>query len=282
LGNGDALGHAGGPGGVGDVGQAFESTANIVSTEMSGEQRLNFGIDMTAIILGATEVHPNQDLQAYVNRVGSWVAMHANLMVEDEQFTDWKFIVVNSDYFNAFAMPGGFVVISSGAIEMLSSEAELAGILAHEIAHIEQDHHVDAIMDAKRTEGWTNLAFLANDARTASRGEVNSEYIIKRVVSAEVADLANKLYLDGIGRDDELDADSKAVVLMARAGYEPYAYLSVLQMIASLEDDRKFILSSTHPDIDDRIATAHKSIQAIEKYLDTTQSGQQRFAEVMQ
>ena len=153
MGNGDALGHAGGPGGVGDVGQAFESTANIVSTEMSGEQRLNFGIDMTAIILGATEVHPNQDLQAYVNRVGSWVAMHANLMVEDEQFTDWKFIVVNSDYFNAFAMPGGFVVISSGAIEMLSSEAELAGILAHEIAHIEQDHHVDAIMDAKRTEG---------------------------------------------------------------------------------------------------------------------------------
>ena len=102
------------------------------------------------------------------------------------------------------------------------------------------------------------------------------------MVSAEVADLANKLYLDGIGRDDELDADSKAVVLMARAGYEPYAYLSVLQMIASLEDDRKFILSSTHPDIDDRIATAHKSIQAVEKYLDTTQSGQQRFAEVMQ
>ena len=265
-----------------DVGKAFEATANVVSTEMSGEERLNFGIDMTAIILGASEVHPNQELQAYVNQVGSWVATHANLMVDGESFTDWKFIVVDSDYFNAFAMPGGFVVISSGAIEMLSSEAELAGILAHEIVHIEQDHHVNAIMDAKRTEGLTNLAFLANDARTASRGEVNSEYIIKRVVSAEVADLAHKLYLDGIGREDELDADSKAVVLMARAGYEPYAYLSVLQMIASLEDDRKFILSSTHPDIDDRIAVAYKSIQAVEQYLDKTQSGQARFAQIMQ
>ena len=266
-----------------DVGKTFESVANVVgSGSMSANERLNWGIEMTAVILGATEVHPNQDLQLYVNQVGSWVASHANLTVDEERFTDWRFIVVDSKDFNAFAMPGGFIIISSGAIEMLSSEAELAAILAHEIIHVEQDHHVNAILDFKRTEGLTNLAFLANDARQVSRNDVTPDYIIKRVVSAEVADIAHKLYLDGISRDDELDADSKAVVLLTRAGYDPYAYLSVLQMVDSLEDDRKVILSSTHPDIEDRIAVAYDNITYVESYLNRTQTGQQRFASMME
>ena len=265
-----------------DVGKAFESTTNVLTSgSMSAEERTAYGVDMTAIILGAAGVHPNEELQAYVNRVGSWVAMHASLTVDGEKFTDWNFIVIDSEDFNAFAMPGGFVVISSGAVEMLSSEAELAAILAHEIIHIEQDHHVDAILSAQRTEGLTNLAFIANDVRQINRQQVDRDYLLRRVVSEEVAKIAHILYLDGLSREDELDADSKAVILMARAGYEPYAYISVLQKVESLEDDRKIILSSTHPDIEDRIAVAFDSISSIEPYLENTQSGQVRFAKLM-
>ena len=265
-----------------DVGKTFEATSKIISDkEYTEEQKVRIGQDMTAIILGASAIHPNEELQQYVNKVGYWIAMHSEGMETNEAGKQWQFIVIDSKDFNAFAMPGGYVVISSGAISMLSSEAELAAILAHEIIHIEQDHHIKAMNKSDRYAGASDLLFMAADAKASRDGSyLDQSNLQKRLIAEGLVTFTHSLYTKGLSRDDELDADSKAVVLMARAGYDSYAYISVLQRLDSINPDRKALLLSTHPPIPDRLAVAMQSIEAIDGELNETQSVAARFQSI--
>lgn len=254
-----------------DVGKIAKSSVKSLSgSQLSEEQQQVIGKKMAAIILGSSSLHKDESLQAYVNKVGRWVASQSG---SNEK--QWQFMVIDTPDFNAFSTPGGYVIISSGVIDRLSSEAELAGILAHEISHVAQQHQVNAIEKSNRYSNWGELAFVAADANQARRGGYSQKSTMNTSIAQSLFDMTHSLYTKGLGRDDELDADIRAVVLTARAGYDPYAYLSVMQLVDSIDNKNKTLLTATHPKSAERIAVVAQTIdkmKLLSKQLKTLES----------
>jgi len=261
-----------------DLGKLAETSARVITgNKMSYQDQVNMGQQMTAVIVGSSKMLNDAKLQKYVNKVGKWVAMHSTKKHKKGEATQWQFIVIDSPDFNAFSMPGGYVVISSGIIDRLSSEAELAAVLAHEIAHVEQKHQVKAIEKSNRWSDIGELGGTAYDYKKSQEGGYNTNSLLNRQISEGILDATQSLYVKGLGRDDELDADRKAVVLMTRAGYDPYAYLSVMQIIESIDDKDKLLVLATHPKISERIHVAYNTLNHVDKYLDKTKVVETRF-----
>lgn len=147
----------------------------------------------------------------------------------------WKFIVLDTDGVNAYAAPGGFVHITRGALSLLANEAELAGVLGHEVAHITERHTVNAI---KKSKGI----------------ELTAEMSRSQVLSA-VADKSYEILFEGMyNRGDELDADAKGAVFANAAGYAPGlgAFLQRLSDRNKGQSERNGLFAS-HPETKERI-----------------------------
>ncbi len=257
-----------------DVGKIATTGSRMLSgNKLTIEQRQSIGQQMAAIVVGASELHKDDNLQRYVNRVGRWVASHASV----DGAVQWQFIVIDTPDFNAFSMPGGYIIISSGVIDRLSSEAELAAVLAHEIVHVEQKHQVKAIEKGSMLSDLGELGFILADYNQANKGGYNANSIQNRQIAKELFGVTHNLYTKGLGRDDELDADQKAVVLMTRAGYDPYAYLSMMQLVESVDDDNKTLMLATHPKVSDRLHVAYSTLNSLDKYLPATKVVEKRF-----
>jgi beta-barrel assembly-enhancing protease len=259
-----------------DLAKIASTGSRVLSgNQLSLEQQQVIGQQMTAIIVGSSKLHANAKLQKYVNRVGLWVAMQSKQ--KDAKANNWQFIIIDTPDFNAFSMPGGYIVISSGVIDRLSSESELAAVLAHEIVHVEQKHQVKAIEKDNRWSDVGELAFSAADFQKAQKGGYSDNALKNRQLLKATSAVAQKIYTKGLSRDDELDADAKAVVLMTRAGYDPFAYLSVLQIIESIDNDKKLLMLATHPKVSERLHVAYSALNRVEMYLDKTQAVESRF-----
>lgn len=187
-------------------------------------------------LLGAAPPVRDVRLQQYVNRVGRWVASQS-----ERPALAWHFAVIDTDAVNAFAAPGGYVFVTRGLYRQLRSEAELAGVLAHEIAHVVRQHHLRLLQQSRLIELGGRL--LASKAGDDAR--------VQRLIGSGAEILARAL-----DRDAEFEADRLAVVFAARAGYDPYGLPAVLQDLArvSRDDDRVALLFKTHPHPDDRLA----------------------------
>jgi predicted Zn-dependent protease len=163
----------------------------------------------------------------------------------------WHFGVLDTDIINAFAAPGGYVFITRGLLLNLQDEAELAGVLAHEIAHVERRHHLLAIKKQARM----SLALDVADA------------MMEQERSALVDSLANvgaDLIARGLDRGDEYEADRIGVVVAARGGYEPYGLVDVLTTLDGMSPDDNAIsfLFSTHPPAGERLARLDRAMGA--------------------
>ena len=138
--------------------------------------------------------------------------------------------------FNAFAAPGGYVFVTRGLVDRVD-EAELAGILAHEITHVIEKHHLKALAAKARAGLATQL--LGSQLRGNLAGAVSSQML----------SLGRDLYSSGLDQSDEFEADRQGVALSARAGFDPYGLPSVLQQLrTATPDDPLFTLTlGTHP-----------------------------------
>jgi len=262
-----------------DIGKiATASKGVLTGNKLDLKQQKEIGQQMTAIVVGSSKLHKNAKLQQYVNDVGQWVALHTSPDTAKNAAASWQFIVIDTPDFNAFSMPGGYVVISSGAIDRLSSEAELAAVLAHEIVHVEQKHQIKAIEKSKTFSNVGDLAFLAADYQQSKKGGYDENRLKNRQIASELFNVTHNLYTKGLSREDELDADEKAVVLMTRAGYDPYAYISVLQLVESIDNQNKTLILATHPAVSDRIHTAFNALGHVEPFIVQTKSVEKRFA----
>src|SRR6185436_10299133 len=100
-----------------------------------------------ANLLGASPLVNDPNLQNYVNRVGKWVALHS-----DRPNLPWRFGVMEDDDINAFATPGGYILITRGLLMRMRDEAELAGVLGHEITHVVEKHVLKTMRKEARTD----------------------------------------------------------------------------------------------------------------------------------
>ncbi|MBX9962240.1 MAG: M48 family metalloprotease [Burkholderiales bacterium] len=201
-------------------------------------EEIEMGHGITETLLGARPMVDDAELQRYVNFVGAWVAAQS-----ERPQLPWHFAVNDSDHVNAFAAPGGYIIVTKGMMNLLQNEAELAGVLGHEIGHVVRKHHLNAI----RKGAYMNL--LGAGAAGAAAGSQGGE-----LVNALVGP-TKELYSRGLDKDDEFEADRIGLVLATRAGYDPWGLASSLQTLAKIKPDDKYmaLLFKTHPNPSDRL-----------------------------
>ncbi len=165
-------------------------------------------------IVESGSLYPDQRVRDYVSRIGQKLV--ANSSKPRAKFT---FTVVDSENINAFAMPGGYIFINRGLMLYLDSEAELAGVIGHEIGHITENH-------PGRQQA----------ANVGSKVASGLAYIITGSADfAEGTSMAGTALVRGYGRDHELEADAAGAEFMHRAGYDPYALLDVIGVLKDQE-----------------------------------------------
>jgi predicted Zn-dependent protease len=179
----------------------------------------------------------------YVNRVGQ------NLVRNSDSKVPFTIKVIDSDEINAFALPGGFFYVNSGVLLAADDEAELAGVMAHEIAHVAACH-------AAREQTRGQLMNLASIPLIFVGGGIG-------YAAGEAASLALPMTFFKFSRGFEAQADFLGLEYMYRAGYDPQAFISFFEKIEAKEKRKPGTLAkvfSTHPPTPDRMQKAQHEI----------------------
>ena len=244
------------------INKTIETTKKFqeANKEFSVEDEINLGHGVTAGVLGATKLHADQNLQRYVNRVGKWLAIHC-----DRADLPWSFGVMDTDTINAFAMPGGAVLISHGLVKRLQNESELAAVLAHEIAHVVKKHQLSAIQSSMNSDVWSGLGKDAAGQAIGRRG--GDAFGLKNAAAgAGLEAVKNGVFLRPLDRGMEYEADRLAVVIAARSGYDPYGMAAVLSMLAQVKGDGSgAAIFDTHPAASDRMAELERFMPTVDR-----------------
>lgn len=206
-------------------------------------QELALGPEIAGRILGARPLWSDAEAQKRVNVVGRWVATQTS-----RADLPWTFGVIDTPEVNAFAAPGGFVLVTRGLYELLASDAELAAVLGHEITHCVQRDHYKVIRKQELATTGKDMALRDVDAgNDSAAGRYARNY-------AEEHGAA--IMMTALDREAEYRADEGAQYYLARAGMNPLALYSVLQKLTALGSDSAALaqLYKTHPPLDARLA----------------------------
>lgn len=203
----------------------------------SPQDEMRIGKQIAGNLLGAVPLVRDDGLQRYVNLVGNWVAAQSG-----RNDFPWHFGVLATEDINAFAAPGGYVFITEGLYRQLKSEAELAGVLGHEIAHVTQKHHLKVLKKSSLINAL---------GQAASKKVRNNDQVVQNVIGNGAEIMAR-----GLDKEAEFEADRVGTVYAARAGYDPWGLPAVLQDLAALppRDNRTSLLYKTHPQPEERLS----------------------------
>ncbi len=218
------------------------------------DEEILLGREITGNLLGAAPLVKDSALQNYINSVGRWVASQS-----DRADLPWHFGVIESDDLNAFAAPGGFVLITKGLYKKMTNEAQLAGVLGHEIGHIVKKHQLKVLQKQQLLNIGSNFL---SDKYAKDNKLVSSAIGSGAEISARSLD-----------KTAEYEADRLGITFATRAGYEPYGLVDVLQTLSqtSVNDGSVALLFKTHPHPDERLARLG---DAVGNKLDNVKNGQ--------
>ncbi len=229
-------------------------------TITSTEKEVSLGRTIAHRVTKELPVTADEPMQQKVRAIGERI-----VAVCDRKELVYTFTVIHDDEVNAFSLPGGYVYLNDGLIKKADSDDELAGVIAHEVAHITARHAV------KRYE--SNLGMqLAQVAAIASR----SRSAGGMGVAMQAAQLA-------YARQDELEADRLAVKYMKLAGFDPTAMLKFLQKLSALHSTRITYLprgmtrpqyAMTPPYVPERIRAVKEALYGVADYIDYLNSPQ--------
>lgn len=211
-----------------------------IYTPWTPEQEQAIGQASAAKLINIFGLYENPEMTNYVNLVGNTVARQSGRQVS------YHFAILNTDVVTALSLPGGYIFITKGALRVMHNESELAGTLAHEIAHIDKRH-------------------LEKEVRTKKTGEFAKEEAAAKVPQGAVlinmaGDIVKNALTLQVSRDKENEADKLGLDMSARSGYDPNGLANFLQVLAQapVDDTSKRALGlwgSTHPPLKDRIAS---------------------------
>jgi len=212
--------------------------AQSATHEFTEAEEADIGRVVAARVLKTYPLSKNEKLQQYVTLVGNTVAGYSA-----RPTLEWHFAVLETPVVNAFSCPGGFVFVTTGALAQIGSEAELAAVLGHEIAHATQKHILKEVKRANTISAGMDLA-----KSTASGSFLTEE------LGEKIGNLAyEKLFTTGLSRRDEQEADKIGVGLAEDAGYRGSAFLHFLDALEALEGKAEMkVLTATHPSAEER------------------------------
>lgn len=212
-------------------------------SESDSEAELIVGREVAAHLLGKFRLTQDAKLQRYVNLVGQTLTL--NCSRPDLEF---HFAVVDSAEINGYSTPGGYIFVTSAALAAMKNEAELAGVLAHEIGHVAERHIVKEI----------NLRGVEKSAATSLATLIGGSSESAAIAFTHSVDLAVEMILrDGYRKQDEMQADSQAVLLCAFAGYDPTGLVTFLERVSTV----KTAVGKSYPLYDERLATLTRVMQ---------------------
>ncbi|MCC7124262.1 MAG: M48 family metalloprotease [Acidobacteria bacterium] len=206
---------------------------------MSEAEELAIGQQADAEIRREMGVYPDQEVQRYVSDIGMRLAAESH-----RPNLPWTFTVVDSPAINAFAVPGGYVYITRGILPYLGDEAELAGVLGHEIGHVTARHASQQY--SRQAGGGLGLAIL-------------SIFVPQTAPFADLSSLGLSVLFLKYGRDDELESDRLGVEYAAGAGFDPSGvprFLDTLARVSTLSERGVPNWLSTHPEPASRVGVA--------------------------
>lgn len=202
------------------------------------------------------------NLEEYVALVGLSVALESD---RPETFKGYHFAVVNSPDINAFAAPSGFIFVTTGALKQMENEDELAGVLAHEIGHVNLRHPEDHANRVATQSGAMDILSTGSHIATGlmsfmgKKSTADNLAMLTQGFGSVLDDFSKELIVNGYGRDSELAADALGIHVLCRTGvrYNPNA---LKEFIARLpKKDRG--AWSTHPELDGRIRAIDDEIK---------------------
>ncbi len=236
--------------------------------EAGTEKEIDFGRGVAAKILGKYPIYKDEEKVNYVSQIGTGIS--AQLGRPELRY---YFGILDTEDINAYAAPGGYIFVTTGALKLIRNEAQLAGVLAHELAHIDQKHIVKQLnlqsSDRSLTSGIAQI--------------LGGATLSAKIALERLNDLAFKMLMEeGLSKKDEADADQKALEMLISTGYDPQSYLDyLLSLKPHLEQGQAKVLSKTHPTIDTRIKILSEFISKHE--LDSIQGkkNEKRFKQFM-
>ena len=181
----------------------------------------------------------NEKLQQYVNEVGNAVAANSK-----RPTIPYQFAILDSNVQNAFAVPGGVIFVSKELLGVVENEAELAGVLAHEVGHVAGKHALSTIRRTQFLQGAATIT-AAN-----MKGDKGKQF------ESVIGDLQSVVFDKGLDKNMEFEADAAAVETTYRTGYDPRGLVNVLKKLQKIEASsvKKGSWFSTHPPLNERIA----------------------------
>ena len=235
--------------------------------DITPEQEYYIGRTVAATVLMGYKPKDAADLNGYVNQVGQALAQFST---RPETFGGYHFLVLDSDDINAFAAPGGLILVTRGLLACCQTEDELAAVLAHEIGHVEKLHGLRAIRTGRLNSALTVLAV---EAGKNLAGENLAE--VTRAFDESITDIAGTLMNSGYSRKLEYEADAAAIAILKKAGYQPGALVAMLENMAKNWDPSRHDFAATHPAPADRIKELQKI--GVTSSAASANSRQQRF-----
>ena len=187
------------------------------------------------------------ELLNYINLVGQSVAD-----VSSRSDINYHFAILNTEFPNAFATPGGYVFVSIGLIRMIENEAELAGVLAHEVAHIARKHALQTLQRSRSLQGVSSLTLTVMDKDPGLFDKLIDE-------------VSNVLFTKGLDKNLEFEADKYGREFAYRTGYYPGALKRFIQKLGASKKNQGSIFSSTHPTSRERYNLLQKSSSRYKK-----------------
>jgi predicted Zn-dependent protease len=223
------------------------------SRPISDSEEYYVGRAVAARILSTYPLLQDRRLTGYVNLVGQTVALHSD---KPQTYNGYHFAVLDSTEINAFACPGGTIFITKGMLKEVRNEEELAAVLAHEVAHINERHGIEAIKKARWTEALTVIGTTAAE----QYGSRDLQRLVD-LFEGSIDDVFKTLVVNGYGQGQELEADRGALNYVTRAGYSPRGLLDFLTRLhAKQRGARGGSILSTHPGMDRRIEQARRQM----------------------
>ena len=219
--------------GSGQLGQILKRAQQFKDVEISDDEEQQLGQAVSERIRKRYGVVQDPAIHKYVTLLGSVLAQAST-----RPNLAWRFIVLDTDGVNALAAPGGYIHVTRGALSLMKSEAELAGVLGHEIIHVTEKHTIRAIQKGKLVQMGADETLSGNKA-----------------LFGKLVDKATDVVMAGFGRGEELESDSKGVVLAIKVGYEPHglpAFLSTL-LDRNKNSTQKQGLFASHPEMQERL-----------------------------
>jgi predicted Zn-dependent protease len=234
-----------------DTGEMLNAGKDLIKAvkPMSEDEEIALGREVAARLAGTFGVWKDRAWTERINIIGRTLALYS-----ERPDIKYRFAILDTEEVNAYSAPGGYIFVTRGLLKQVKSEAELAGVLAHEIGHIAKKHIVKEIQKSNLWQTGTRIAIAS--------GELSSEQ--QKLLDSLTDQAWDTLVVKGLSKEDEYEADRVGAINAEKLGYDPYGLYNFIKNLEALEskpgDNLKHLLS-THPSPGARLAELEKLYQ---------------------